>query len=175
MSDVLSSWNVAAGVALKREDVFLLPVELRDREAIGRELRRFLEPALHRGLRDLQQLGREPCRGSAESGKHGAYTLELAGDVLVAGIDVALQLGIPVDPVAEHADVVEGPVGGKDGVRTARQRPLARNESVHFRLNVLHARFPRVPAGVDRREVPAVFGRYFLSIARCRRGRQARR
>ena len=163
-------------LALVVEDVRLLPVVVEDGEAVGRERRRLRDPAGDGRLGDGQQLGREPGGGGGELGEGGADPLEAPGHGLVAGVDVALQLRIAVGEVLELADLVVGLVGLEQLRRAARrQRALECRERVHLRVHVLHPRFPGVPVGIDRREVPAELGRDLGAVAGGRLGGDGRR
>ncbi len=143
-------------LALLVEHVRLLAVVVEDRELVDAQRRGGGDPLLHGRLRDGQQLGREPCRRGAELREHRADPLELARDLLVAGVHIALELRIPVDLVLQHADLVKGLVGLQHGLRAALERALQRGKGVHLQFHVLHAGVPRSPVGIDGRKFPAV-------------------
>ncbi len=105
-----------------------------------------------------------------ELGERRAHALEAAGDRLVARVDVALQLRVAVEAVLQLADLVERLVGLEQRAGALRERSLQRRERVHARVHLLHALFPRRPARVDGREVPAVLGRDLGAVARRRLG-----
>ena len=88
------------------EHVRLLAVVVEDAEAIRRQRGRLGQPLFHRRLRDGQELGRKPRRSRSELGKDRADALEFSGDILIARIDVALQLRIAIDLVLKHTDFV---------------------------------------------------------------------
>src|SRR4029079_7918861 len=92
----------------------------------------------------------------AEPRKERTDALELSGNVLGAGVGIALQLRVAEHPVLQDADLVERAVRLQQIRRPLAERTLERGKGVHLRFELLHARFPRLPAPRTRREIPSI-------------------
>ncbi len=147
------------------QHVPLATVGVEDGETVDRELRRGVDPAAHGLLRHGQQLGREPRHRRAEASERRLHALQTRRHVLVARVGVAPQLRVSINPILEHADLVEAPVGREQRLRAVLKRALAGGKHVHALVHLRQRGLPGLPRGIDGRKVPLELVRYLGAVA----------